>query len=494
MPRPQLEPFKQLVRQRCGLVLESHAEATLSNALIQRMEASGTSDASTYFACLLASDTEFNELVALLTINETYFFREPGQLALLTEHIVPRLLARTNVRLPLRILSAGCSTGEEPYSIAIALREKFGADADRLVSVIAGDIDRQALAQARLAVYRDYSFRAMPPSVRDRYFTCSAAGYNVDLSVRSMVAFYPLNLLAERLPEPFAGFDIVLFRNVSIYFDQETRKQIQRALYAAMNDPAYLILGTSETLANDLGIFEAIQEQGHFYFLKGSNPFSISTKALKKGAAVKSREVHSLPDALRAVTVPVASEPHENASQPVPAADIDLDYVRDLIRKGDFEQALARLAPLRTKDAAQLDPLILEGYIRLQKREFGRAAAIAAEALAHDEWSAEAHMLLAFLAKSQNCRADALRAFKRTVYSKPDCWPAHYFLGCLLQETDRDRARRAYRTALQQITRNPDPDGGLGLPLDLPVADIRFLCERRSAAADVKTETMAHGD
>jgi len=91
-------------------------------------------------------------------------------------------------------------------------------------------------------------------------------------------------------------------------------------------------------------------------------------------------------------------------------------------------------------------------------------------------------MLLGFAAKWQNDSEAAIEHFKSAVYSRPDCWPAHYYLGSLWHETQPAKARREYRTALIQMTANPDPDGGLRLPLDLPVADIRFLCERRGAA------------
>ena len=91
-------------------------------------------------------------------------------------------------------------------------------------------------------------------------------------------------------------------------------------------------------------------------------------------------------------------------------------------------------------------------------------------------------MLLGFIAKWQDDSVAAIGHFKTAVYTRPDCWPAHYYLGGLLQASDAAKARREYRTALMQLTSNPDPDGGLRLPLDLPVADIRFLCERRSAA------------
>ncbi|TAL48341.1 MAG: protein-glutamate O-methyltransferase CheR, partial [Methylovulum sp.] len=127
-----LAAFKALIKQRCGLTFEGIGEAPLVSGLQKRITETGAKNASAYYALLLANEHEFHELVALLTINETYFYREPEQLQLLVDCLIPRILSRKQDRSPVRILCAGCSSGEEPYSIAIALREKYGESAARL--------------------------------------------------------------------------------------------------------------------------------------------------------------------------------------------------------------------------------------------------------------------------------------------------------------------------------------------------------------------------
>ena len=196
-----LTPFQELVRRRSGLQLETMAESSLKLALEKRMAATNADIPSAYYSRVLRDEAEFDELVSLLTINETYFYREPRQLELLTQRLLPALLAK-GPGLPLRILSAGCSTGEEPYSIAIAILEKFGESAGRLVSIVAGDIDQHALRRARQAEYPEYSFRAMPAALRERYFTpASPRTDRLKEQVRAMIEFQSLNLLASKLPE-----------------------------------------------------------------------------------------------------------------------------------------------------------------------------------------------------------------------------------------------------------------------------------------------------
>lgn len=477
--KAELQPFKDMVAQRCGLMFDEVTEANLGSALVRRMEATGIQVFAAYFTRLLGDEAEFHELVTLLTINETYFFREPAQLTFLADSLIPRLLSDRAEERPIRILSAGCSTGEEPYSIAIALREKYGDGLDHRVAIVAADIDHRALAAARRAEYGEFSFRALPPSVRDRHFAVTAPRrYALAEAVRSRVQFHHLNLLSPAYPQSLHGFDVVFFRNVSIYFDVDTRRAILANLRAAMTDGGILVLGASETLANDLGVFHLMEEDGGFYFAK-SPPRPVARSAARPGSlgAKPAAPRPSPPVPVHPVAVPVPA--------PVLAQPLAIDWsdvlgrLRALLRDKRHQDALHLVLSLPAISAADGRSWLLEGHVRLQMRQFAEAAALAERAVGLDPWSVDALMLLALAAKWQGDGAAAIGHLKSIVYSKPDCWSAHYILGTLFQDSDPAKARRAYATALRQITANPDPDGGMWLPLDLPVADIRFLCERR---------------
>lgn len=492
MTSDDLLPFQTLVQRRSGLQLETLADASLMVAVQKRMRATQTTRSSAYYAHLLADDGEFDEFVSLLTINETYFYREPQQLELLTEHLLPTLLASFGAtpQRPLRILSAGCSTGEEPYSIAIAVREKYGESAASLVTIAAGDIDQHALQRARQGVFPEYSFRAMPPELRKRYFTREAgSGYRIDETVAGMVDFHPLNLLEDELPKPLCDCDVIFFRNVSIYFDATSRARILRTLHAALRETGYLLLGTAETLANDVGVFALREDRSVFYFVKGApRP---SPKIMLK----PKREPRPRPAAAARKT-PAAALPPTPAPSPAPQPTIDAEQiaaVRAQIRAGRYGAALERLSPLRRAVPDDIDALLLESYALLQSRRFAEAATLARQLLETDHWSVEAMVLLGFAAKWQDDSAAAIAHFKNAVYTRPDCWPAHYYLGGLLLATQPAKAQREFRTVLLQLAANPDPDGGLRLPLGLPVDDIRFLCERRRAREAQSSAEVRHG-
>ncbi|MBS4095305.1 MAG: protein-glutamate O-methyltransferase CheR, partial [Sulfuricella sp.] len=268
MKRLDLAPYQELIKQRCGLILEGNNADKLATVLAQRSAVLGCADPADYYTRLYGDHTEFQELVNLLTINETYFFREPEQLELLTGTLAPRLLAQRDHALPLRILSAGCSSGEEPYSILMALREKYPESADTLFAVAGGDIDTQVLAKARGGCYGEFSFRGVASDIKARYFDREPYAYRIKEDLRRRVEFHQLNLLVDSYPATLGNFDVIFFRNVSIYFDTPTRRLIQRNLATLLKDDGYLVIGTAETLANDLGELALVEENGLFYFVK----------------------------------------------------------------------------------------------------------------------------------------------------------------------------------------------------------------------------------
>ncbi|MBF0562179.1 MAG: protein-glutamate O-methyltransferase CheR [Alphaproteobacteria bacterium] len=457
-----IESFKNLIRQRSGLLVSGLAEDILTTAIKTRMRVCKLADTSAYYATILADEAEFLELLSRITVNETYFFREPEHLSFLTSKVVPRLLAERDNRLPLRILSAGCSTGEEPYSIAIALAEKFGSGVSGLVSILAGDIDSHALARARQATYGEFSFRAMPPDLKARYFTrASPRAHVLNEEIRVLVDFRHMNLMSDALAPEIADFDVVFFRNVSIYFDPQTRMTIQTTLHSRMKVGASLFLGVSETLANDLGVFRLIEEDGLFHFVK--RPLIAA---------------RSVPIALRPA-LPLAIRPERKSPPRAPApAVVTLDTVRTLIRDENYGEAVTAVATLRAQSPTDIGPLLLDGYIHLLMRDFTGAAALARKAQELDNWSADAGVLLGLSAKWGDDTEQAIQSFKQVIYAKPDCWPARFHLADILRTVDLVKARREYGIVLRQVQAVSDPDGGLLLPLNLPLADVRFLCER----------------
>ena len=188
-------------------------------------------------------------------MNETYFLRETAQLELIVNRLVPELLSRGDA--PVRILSAGCSTGEEPYGIALLLNEA-GIQPDA-VEILGIDVSSRAVAAARRGRYSEWSLRNVSAAMRDRYFERDDKGYRLVPGVASRVRFELLNVSdVEGTFWATSRFDIVLCRNVLIYFDVQSRRRVIDNLYQRLVPGGYLLLGHSESLLNLSTAFELV--------------------------------------------------------------------------------------------------------------------------------------------------------------------------------------------------------------------------------------------
>jgi chemotaxis protein methyltransferase CheR len=494
-----LAPFQALIKERCGLQFAGNGEGKLIQALSKRMCALDI-HAAEYYPRLIGHAAEFQELVNLLTINETYFFREPEQIRLLVERLAPRLLADQGALReipPLRILSAGCSSGEEPYSLAMALMEKYGASVARLFTFAGGDIDSTVLAKARQARYTDFSFRGVPEAIKQRYFDSDRRGHILKDEVRQLVSFHELNLLTTDSPLFLQNFDIIFFRNVSIYFDVPTRELIQRNLASLMKDDGILVIGASETLANDLGILPLVEEDGLFYFIKGNPP--LPERAVRQ-TALPAEPMLAPPASLPPISplilpgdwdLPPPAVSPAPTFPAIPAATAKLDLVRQQVRDKRYAAALPILDEVLASEPGHIAASLLKAHVSLERKEFAAAEALAQQVLVTETWSIDAFLLLGLTAKWRNQGAEAIRWFKQAVYAHHECWPAHYFLADLYRHDGAiEQARRAYRVILQLLATKPADTGIRHLPLELPAGEIRFLCEhqlaRLSATAGAK--------
>jgi chemotaxis protein methyltransferase CheR len=196
-------------------------------------------------------EQELMDIMNVITTNETYFFREAYQLKAFSDEIIPELIKHKTARgiRSLRIWSAGCSTGEEPYTIAMLLSTIPELKGWK-VEIIGTDISQKVLQQARRAVYAKLSFRATEEHDLKRFFVQQDDGYAVNSAIRECVTFSHLNLFDTQHLSMFGKFDLVFCRNVIIYFDLAARKRVIESFHSALYDGGFLLLGHSESLMN----------------------------------------------------------------------------------------------------------------------------------------------------------------------------------------------------------------------------------------------------
>jgi len=245
--------FRQLRDQiyvRTGMWFADSSKYLLQKRLSPRARELDFDSFQKYFYFLQydpRADAEFDQIYDMVTTNETYFFREPAQLTAFVEEVVPDILSRKTFK-KIRIWSAGCSSGEEPYSLAMLLQEA-GYYEHASFEIFASDISQQVLSKARRGHYRETAFRATEPAIRDKYFTRQPDGsWHLHDDVRNRVSFGRLNLYDEPRVSLLGRLDVIFCRNVIIYFDDTSKRVVVNNFYNRLSEGGYLLLGHSESL------------------------------------------------------------------------------------------------------------------------------------------------------------------------------------------------------------------------------------------------------
>jgi chemotaxis methyl-accepting protein methylase len=232
----------KIARER-GFACGSYKDQCLRRRIAVRMRATGAADYASYAAVLDRRPGEWDRLLDALTINVTKLFRNADTWDAIARTVVPVLAARDGSAI--RAWSAGCSSGEEPYSLAIVAHRHAPADAAARWRILATDIDEGSLARARAAAYPEAAFAETPPAVRARYFSPEAP-HVVTPDARALVRFERRDLLAD--PPPPGPFHLVLCRNVIIYFDRESQERLFSTFHDVLAPGGFLVLGKTETL------------------------------------------------------------------------------------------------------------------------------------------------------------------------------------------------------------------------------------------------------
>lgn len=262
--------FVEVIQEQCGITLSINSGFFLERRLASRLEALGLSSFLDYYQYLRydpAGAREIEELIERITTHETYFFREQYQLDAFSEEILPELAKRHERTQRLQVWSAGCSTGEEVYTIAMLMMES-GLFKGWNLRVMGSDISRKVLATARAAVYGENSFRTTPPNLRRKYFIENGGRWTVRDDVRDMCSFGQLNLVSTERFRVLGPQDVIFCRNVLMYLSQEARHEVVEAFYDRLNPGGYLLLGHSESLLNVTTRFDLAHLQKDLVYRK----------------------------------------------------------------------------------------------------------------------------------------------------------------------------------------------------------------------------------
>ena len=242
-----------------SLELEKHYEK-LAKYIDKRSSELKLDSFRKYFFKLRFEDKEgleFQELMNAITVNETYFFREKDQFEVLVNKILPELHSRMPASKPLRILSSPCSTGEEPYSMILHIVEEAKVVQERDIEVVGIDIDSTVIRKAQIAKYSDRAVHAIPKTILNKWFNKKALGYELGEDLQGSVDFQVANVFDKTQMRKLGKFDVIFSRNMLIYFDDASRKEVAMTFYDMLNPGGYVLLGHAEYMSRIVSVFNA---------------------------------------------------------------------------------------------------------------------------------------------------------------------------------------------------------------------------------------------
>ncbi len=250
--------FQEFFYRKTGIRFEDTKRYFVDKRLIERIGLSGTRNFREYFARLRfeADGMELQALVNLMTVNETYFFREEYQFDCLVKSILPEIVARKKDDAPIRIWALPSSSGEEAYTIAMCLIERWPGIREHDVEIISSDIDTGILAQAKAGLYSARSVAHVPEAYLRKYFTKKSGSFQIDDELRNAVEFTRVNLQDPADVRPYRHFDVIFCRNLLIYFDDVSRKQAAETFYDALCPGGFILLGHSESMSRISSLFQ----------------------------------------------------------------------------------------------------------------------------------------------------------------------------------------------------------------------------------------------
>lgn len=457
---------REAVVRRLGLHVEDGRMEELRAVVEARARALGHSGVAAYLAGLDGAGAE-DEVAALarsLTVNETYFFRNPDSLRAYAA-ILAGLLAGEDGK-QVRVLSAGCASGEEPYSLAMAAAEALGQGACEGIDVLGLDVVAELVERGRRGEYGAWSLRATPPELIGRYFAqASADSYRLaSRTVRAMVSFEVVNLAEDDWVRPLEGrFDVVFCRNVLMYFSPRSAAALVERLRRVLAPGGCLFVGHAENLRGLSDEFTLRNRHGAFFYeTKGA-----STPGQKQVPAPGYDVPNPQPGAAPVRGAPFAAAPAaapdapgSTAPAPRPAsATWEVGVALDALRRERFDDALTVLSDVVEArgglGGADPEVLLLLALVQVNSGEIAAAAAVCAELLARDELSAGAHYVAALCAEQRGELTQASEHARVACYLDPTFAMPRVHLGLLARRrNDAVTARYELRHALGLLARD----------------------------------------
>jgi chemotaxis protein methyltransferase CheR len=468
-----LEQLSELVGERMGLHFPRERWHDLERRIRSAAKEFGFKDSESCLQHLLSSSLSKSQIEILashLTVGETYFFREKKSFKALEEHILPELIrSRGGKEKRLRIWSAGCCTGEEPYSIAILISRLLPDHVDWNVTILGTDINARFLRKASLGVYGQWSFRGCPQWVREEYFKKTKEDrFEIAPDIKKMVMFFHHNLAEDPYPSLLNktnAMDVIFCRNVLMYFAPGQATKVIQGFYGCLTDGGWLIVSPSEASCVLFPQFTPVNYPGVIFFRKDSRESSTSGVSIRANAPP-----WTIPEEINVPlqSIPATSEikpelcwpldtvkaPARNAEIPEPPKADSATYEQALIlyEQGRYSEAKERVIELISNNRADSEAMALLARAYANRGELSEALDCCRKAISADKLNPAYHYLLATVFQEQKQFEEASSSLRRALYIDQGFVPAHFALGNLSLQRRRFReSRKHFENALSLL-------------------------------------------
>jgi len=475
--------FRGWIAQRLGLHFDDTKLEFLAEILLRRADEKGLA-LRPYLDRLEGPDidAELQALALELTVPETYFFRHLDQLRAFADVALPEALAARGPIRKLSLLSAGCASGEEPYSLAMLAHE--GADPGWNVTIRAFDINPAMLAKAARGLYSSWALRETPATSKRRWFRSVGREFELDGTIRAAVTFQEVNLAQENAELwAAAKYDVIFCRNVLMYFTPESAQALAARLTHSLAPGGHLFLGHAETLRGLSNDYHLCHTHGAFYYQRKfaqndehRNHREDSVNGVSQDESARHSAVRPVASAASLDCTKTWMDTIQNASdriqvlterpttQPAPRRDggpggpmqssAQVLLVLELLKKERFSDALDLLGRLPSESERDPDVLLLRAALLTHSGNLSAAADVSAQLLKRDELNTGAHYLLALCRESAGDRQGALDHYRSAIYLDAGFAMPRLHLGLMARrDGDLDRARRELGQALLLLQR-----------------------------------------
>jgi len=460
-----MSQFSDFIAARLGLHFPRQRWCDLERGVRSALHDFAQPDIRTCIEWLMSrtpTKSEIELLASHLTVGETYFFREEKSFDALEMTILPELIRRRRGgEKRLRLWSAGCCTGEEPYSLAILLRRVIPDLDDWAVTLLATDINPHFLQKAKKGLYGSWSFRATPSWVKERYFQERASGrLQIDVKARRQVTYSYLNLAEDVYPSLLTNtnaMDVIFCRNVLMYFSAERAQRAVDHLYDCLVRGGWLIVSPSEASQTLFSRFTTVMLPGAILYQKpAAGDHALTRGQVADWPPFVEPPCATMPPVVVDLVPPVTIAADARSVGYVRPTDASDARAQTSVRRDatDDPETIETLVALLTQEPDRVDAMVRLARMLANGGRLLEARAWGERAIAANKLMPAAHYLLGIILQEQGLPTDAVASLKRALYLDPEFALAHFLLGTLMRHQGRDRdSQRHFRNALTILAR-----------------------------------------